>query len=94
MSHLQASIDMFTETARSQEQKGIEKYGRPLDPLDNYDWLKMAEEEMVDGYKYLAAEMEKRKYIAGKLRNLWKYRKNSVSDCEFNYWLDRLEGKA
>ncbi|WP_373894433.1 hypothetical protein [Virgibacillus sp. CBA3643] len=91
--HLNKVINKFEETARYQESKGILKYGNPLDSLDNYDWLEMAEQEQVDGYKYLVAEMEKRKFIATKIRKLLNYKENSVSNTEINYWLDRLEGK-
>ncbi|MEK3909650.1 hypothetical protein [Oceanobacillus sp. FSL W7-1309] len=42
MSHLEKSIASFRETATSQAQKGIKKYGKPLEPLDNYNWLDMA----------------------------------------------------
>lgn len=53
----------FAEGANKQEVKGIEKYGVPLNPMDNYDWLNMAEEELIDGYKYLVAERTRRDAI-------------------------------
>jgi len=71
----------------------MKKYGQPLEPLDNYDWLQMAREEQVDGYKYLEAEIVKRRFIVGKIRRLLNYKNNSVSKVEINYWLDRLENK-
>jgi len=86
MKHLNDTIDKFAEKAKSQEEKGLVKYGKPLDPLDDYDWLEMANDEMVDGYKYLVAEKEKRKFIAGKIRNL-------TGNTEILFWLDQLEGK-
>lgn len=53
--------DDFKTTATSQERKGIIEYGQPLDPMDErYDWIDMARSEMVDGYKYLLAEEERR----------------------------------
>lgn len=86
LEHLQNTIVSFTETAKKQEDKGIAKYGKPLDPLDNYDWLKMAKEEQVDGYKYLEAEIAKRKFICNKIRKL-------TNNTEILFWLDELEGK-
>lgn len=66
MNFFQRVINKFSETAFNQEQKGVKKYGKELNPhnLDAdgnpYDWLMMAEEEIVDGFKYLLAEREKR----------------------------------
>lgn len=84
MQHLENTVIKFAETARTQEEKGIEKYGQPLNPLDSYDWLEMANEEMVDGYKYLVAEMEKRKFICNKIRKL-------TDNQDILFWLDELE---
>ena len=50
----------FDYLATMQEIKGIEKYGHELRPDDNYNWLDMALEELVDAVKYLVAEKEKR----------------------------------
>lgn len=91
--HLNKTIEEFDYIANSQEKKGIAKYGKPLDPLDNYDWLEMANEELVDGYKYLIAEKEKRNFIVNKIRTLLNYKINETSKTEINHWLDRLEGK-
>lgn len=93
MKHLKKTKEIFGEVAYSQEIKGIEKYRQPLDPLDNYDWLEMALEEQVDGTKYLVAEMEKRKDVIGKIRDIIE------SECELdvqfviNVQLERLEGE-
>ena len=94
MQHLQTSIDTFIDYAKAQEQKGIEKYGQPLDPLDNYCWLTMAIEEQVDGFQYLVAEMKKRKFVVDKIRKAINYKENDVSKTEINHWLDVLEGRA
>jgi len=86
MNHLKRTVNKFEEMAVSQEEKGMEKYGKPIDPLDDYDWLEMADEEMVDGYKYLHAEKIKRKFIVDKIRKL--------TECEeIHYWLNQLEGE-
>ena len=90
--HLETTKKAFAEVADLQEGKGIIKYGKPLDPLDNYDWLKMAAEEQVDGYKYLVAEMEKRKFIVNKIRKLMEYKSEWVHYGEIMHWLDELEG--
>lgn len=89
--HLNKTIKEFKEVAYSQEVKGINKYGKPLDPMDNYNWLQMALEEQVDGAKYLIAEMEKRKFIVKKIRTLLEYKPYDFT--EIYHWLDVLEGK-
>lgn len=83
--HLERSKKTFIEIANKQENKGVEKYGKPLDPLDNYCWLDMASEELVDGFKYLAAEREKRKFVVSEIRKL-------TDDAEIHHWLDEMEG--
>ena len=50
----------FAWVAEKQEEKGIKKYGHELRPLDDYDWLEMAKEELVDAFKYLECERIKR----------------------------------
>lgn len=87
MEHLKKTNQVFNKVAQSQELKGIEKYGKPLNPYDNYDWLKMTLEEQVDGTKYLVAEMEKRKFICDKIRRL-------TGNEEVHFWLDELENKG
>ena len=86
MEHLQDSVDEFTQVALSQEKKGIQKYGQPLNPLDNYCWLDMASQELVDGFKYLHAEQVKRADICAKIRRL-------VDKPEVLRLLDELEGR-
>lgn len=87
------TVEQFKQLAELQEQKGIKKYGQPLDPLDfNYDWLQMAEEEQVDGYKYLVAEQQKREFIIKKI--LMTISGNVSDDVydEITFWLDALQG--
>lgn len=86
MKHLNESIKEFDRVARVQEKKGIMKYGQALDPLDRYDWLEMAKEELVDAFKYLQAEKEKRTFILDKIR-----KSNDKEDIKF--WCDELEGR-
>lgn len=57
----------FVTVSFSQEEKGIRKYGKELDPLDNYDWLQMAEEELVDGFKYLQCAKVQRDMLQQRL---------------------------
>jgi len=92
VNHLQHTKQVFNNIADSQEEKGIAKYGKPLDPLDDYNWLSMAREELVDGFKYLEAEQVKRNFICNRIRKLLDYRDNSVSKTEILHWLDVLEG--
>ncbi|MBN6206247.1 hypothetical protein JYK21_07270 [Ralstonia pickettii] len=88
--HLDKTVSEFKKVAYTQEMKGIKKYGKPLDPMDNYDWLKMALEEQVDGTKYLVAEMEKRRFVVGRLKKLIP---NDLEDfVEIMMLLDELEG--
>jgi len=86
MRHLQSSIDKFTSSAKSQEDKGIEKYGQPLDPLDDYDWLEMAIEEQVDGFKYLHAEQIKRQWAISNIR-----RTLSADDLNLDEMINSIE---
>lgn len=85
--HLYDSIKEFGHVAIDQEYKGLEKYGQPLNPLDNYDWLGMAKQESADEFKYLHAEQVKRTFIVNKIRKL------SKGNSEIEFWLDELEGK-
>lgn len=84
--HLHRTIKDFESVAKSQEEKGIAKYGKPLDPMDNYDWLEMANEELVDAYKYFMAEKVKRQYCINKIRQL-------TNDQSIHSILDELEGR-
>ncbi|RDW21020.1 hypothetical protein CWR48_04195 [Oceanobacillus arenosus] len=90
--HLSRSIDSFADVATSQEEKGIVKYGKPLDPLDKYDWLQMAKEELVDGFKYLEAEHVKRQQIVIRIRKLVVLMHHQFAKAEINALLDELEG--
>lgn len=64
MTFLQRVCNQFFRTADSQEQKGMEKYGHEVQPHDpKWDWNRMAEEEIVDAYKYILAERERRDAI-------------------------------
>lgn len=94
--HVVLSTDKFKRIIRKQSDKGIEKYGQPLKPIaTEYDWLQMAEEEMVDGFQYLVAEQEKRKFVVEKIRRLVNDSGDFIKNIEdeVNYWLDVLEGK-
>src|SRR5690625_7917232 len=79
MEHLHNTLIKFSQVAHEQEEKGIAKYGKPLDPADDYDWIEMAIEEQVDGFKYLLAEKrirefkrQKRKLVIDKIRQAIK----------------------
>lgn len=84
--HLNRSIEQFERTARKQEAKGFKKYGQTLNPLDDYNWLKMAEEEIVDAFKYLTAEQKKREVAIEKIRK-------RTDDTDILFWLEELEGR-
>lgn len=91
--HLKHTIAEFEKTAISQEEKGIEKYGKPLNPIDNYDWLDMADEEAVDLYKYLHAEKVKRKFIANQIREVMRYKVHPAVYGRVDELLNELEGR-
>ena len=92
--HLNHTIKEFTDVAESQEfDKGIPKYGKPLDPLDNYDWLDMEFEELVDAIKYNRAEKVKRNFAIGKIRYLSETHCDAGANEEIKFWLDFMEGK-
>ncbi|WP_051359543.1 hypothetical protein [Paucisalibacillus globulus] len=90
--HLEDSIHVFQVIAKEQEEKGIVKYGKPLDPLDDYDWLDMAAEELVDGFKYLVAEKKNRQHIVNRIRELIMLQESGWIKEEINSLLDMLEG--
>lgn len=62
--------DQITEVMVKQDEKGINKYGKPLNPMDNYDWLEMAKEEAADMLKYFEAEHYKRNNILNEVESL------------------------
>lgn len=66
-------LDRTENIMNNQDSFGLEKYGKPLDPMDDYDWLNMAEEELADALKYFNAEREKRNTIIDMV----------ISDIEF-----------
>lgn len=90
---LQKSKDAFNQIAEQQELKGIKKYGKELDALDKYDWLEMAQEEFVDGFKYLQAEKMRRQFIITKIKNIVD-NESMEREVEILYWLDRLQGNG
>lgn len=57
------------QVAYAQDEFGINKYNKPLQSNYNYDWLKMATEELVDLGKYLECEMERKETIKALLEH-------------------------
>ena len=53
----------FKRVTEDQARKGLEKYGRGLNPATPYDWCDMALEEMADGVQYLMAEKYRRNEV-------------------------------
>lgn len=93
MNHLDASNKKFKRVAFTQEMKGLDKYGEPLDPLNKeFDWLEMCIEEQVDGFKYLHAEQVKRAHIVAEIREIIKYNTNILAHDQISALLDQLEG--
>lgn len=56
-------MEEITEVAVKQDEFGFKKYGQYLDPMDDYDWLNMATEELADLMKYMKAEHKKRDIV-------------------------------
>lgn len=48
---------------QEQDNYGFDKYGKPLNPKDQYDWMAMFLQEMADGLKYIQCEMERKNDI-------------------------------
>lgn len=93
MEHLHKSLIKFADVAHKQEEKGIAKYGKSLDPADKYDWTEMAIEELVDGFKYILAEQVRRKSVVKQIRQAIKTEVTPKKHDEINSLLDKLEGK-
>lgn len=98
LAHLEHTKDEFIKTANSQERKGILKYGKPLEPMDDYDWLDMEFEELVDAVKYnraakrkLLTEKNEREFVIERIRTITE-RCDYQAKMEINHWLDVLEG--
>ena len=95
MKHFRNTVLDFWVRAYEQENKGIKKYGKALEPLDDYDWLTMAAEEQVDGYKYLLAEMKKREYVVKGIRQIIDLHENDMDPFyvgKAHHLLDQLNG--
>lgn len=45
-----------------QQLKGLAKYGVPINPLDQYDWLDMKAEEDIDGAVYSISQTIQRQH--------------------------------
>jgi hypothetical protein len=54
----QMVMEIIAQLMDEQDQKGLKKYGVTLDKVafDDYDWNRMAMEEMADCIKYLLME--------------------------------------
>ena len=94
MKHLHDTLIDFAHVANEQEKKGIKKYGQPLDPDDSYDWLEMAKEEQVDGYKYLLAEQVRRNRVIDDIRQIIKTGVHPDVYEKINSLLNELEGRG
>ena len=86
MKHLNRSLKEFEQVSRSQAKKGLVKYGQTLNPLDDYCWLDMELEELVDAVQYNRAQKDKQSFVLDKIRKL-------TDDNEIHFWCDELEGK-
>lgn len=88
------SLNKFTEVLHKQNEKGLEKYGQPLDPLDKrYDFLEMLLEELVDAVQYARSEQIKRKYAADEIRRVIEPNVIPMVYDQVNALLNQFEGK-
>ena len=62
------SLETLKEVMYQQDEFKVKKYGVALDHSHKYDWLKMLQEELADGLKYLQCEMERKEYIISLLK--------------------------
>lgn len=99
---LNKAMESFNLLAEQQELKRTKKYGQELDALDfKYDWLQMAQEELVNGYKYFEAERMRRKFIIGKIEKILEVNTVTVHirppkdlEIEIKDWLQLLNGET
>lgn len=54
------ALENIESDMKKQDQFGINKYGKPLEYTDPYDWDAMANEEMADYLKYRQCERERK----------------------------------
>ncbi|AEZ50553.1 hypothetical protein F400_gp106 [Bacillus phage BCD7] len=73
-------MEEMTEVAVKQDEFGFKKYGQYLDPMDDYDWLNMATEELADLMKYMKAEQYKRDAIVNKVLPAIREFHHGISD--------------
>lgn len=90
--HTRRAIKDITDKAIKQDEFGYKKYGQYLDPFDpKYDWLNMAEEELVDMMKYFHAERERRD---ANLSQLLRIQESSMRELESLRGLDSFPTKS
>lgn len=88
------SLNKFTEVLHKQNEKGLKKYGQPLDPLDKrYDFLEMLLEELVDAVQYARSEQIKRKNAADEIRRVIEPNVIPMVYDQVNALLNQFEGK-
>lgn len=63
-------LDDFKETLINQSEKGIKKYGQPIDDTMKLDWGKQAKEELVDAYTYILCLEKERERIKKVIKEL------------------------
>lgn len=92
-------IESLREVMIKQDEKGLEKYGKPLNPEDeNYDWLEMTIEELADALKYLESEAQKKKLktellekVSTVLKNQLEPNKQQIDVVQIQFALDLVD---
>lgn len=76
-------IDRLEDKMNSGDEKGVVEYGKPLDPMDDYDWYDMAEEELADFLKYFNCERERRDRLINMVLKELQYAKIKIIEGEY-----------
>jgi hypothetical protein len=67
MNFFERVLNAFKITVTKQKNKGVKEYGKYVDPLDSYNWTKMAKEELADAFVYIEAEEAKKELVRTKV---------------------------
>lgn len=75
-----SALDDLKETMYEQDHYGMDKYKEPLHHSYDYDWMKMFEQEIADGLKYLKNEKERKKVVIALLEDAKQSESLAVKD--------------
>ncbi len=84
------SLLNLKQVMKAQDEYGVRKYGKELDPNDNYNWLNMFMEEMADGLKYIQCEYENKIDVIRILNGALQMEHADNKNTYINYALEIL----